>query len=271
MADATESSTPRLAFIGGGNMARSLIGGLVRRGAAPARIAVAEPNAELRQALAADYGVAVHADGASAAADAEVVVLAVKPQVMRLVCETLRPVVQQSRPLLISIAAGIRMDQLDSWCGGNVAVVRSMPNTPALIGAGASGLCANARVTAEQRRSAEAVLGAAGLTVWIEAEEQMDIVTALSARAGVFLPAGRGARRRRGRSGPAARIRAPARDTDRARRRPHAGRGRRSAGEAARTRDVARRHDPGGDRAFPGPRPARDRRRRSRRGDAARA
>ncbi|WP_386070750.1 pyrroline-5-carboxylate reductase [Tahibacter sp. UC22_41] len=180
MADATESSTPRLAFIGGGNMARSLIGGLVRRGAAPARIAVAEPNAELRQALAADYGVAVHADGASAAADAEVVVLAVKPQVMRLVCETLRPVVQQSRPLLISIAAGIRMDQLDSWCGGNVAVVRSMPNTPALIGAGASGLCANARVTAEQRRSAEAVLGAAGLTVWIEAEEQMDIVTALS-------------------------------------------------------------------------------------------
>ena len=180
MADATESSTPRLAFIGGGNMARSLIGGLVRRGAAPARIAVAEPNAELRQALAADYGVAVHADGASAAADAEVVVLAVKPQVMRLVCEALRPVVQQSRPLLISIAAGIRMDQLDTWCGGVVAVVRSMPNTPALIGAGASGLCANARVTAEQRRSAEAVLGAAGLTVWIEAEEQMDIVTALS-------------------------------------------------------------------------------------------
>ena len=180
MADATESSTPRLAFVGGGNMARSLIGGLVRRGAAPARIAVAEPNAELREALAADYGVSVHADGASAAAGAEVIVLAVKPQVMRPVCEALRPVVQQTRPLLISIAAGIRMDQLDTWCGGDVAVVRSMPNTPALIGAGASGLCANARVTPEQRLRAEAVLGAAGLTVWIEAEAQMDVVTALS-------------------------------------------------------------------------------------------
>ncbi|WP_257388418.1 pyrroline-5-carboxylate reductase [Tahibacter caeni] len=180
MSDATESPTPRLAFVGGGNMARSLIGGLVRRGAAAARIAVAEPNAELREALAADFGVAVHADGAGAAADAEVIVLAVKPQVMRPVCEALRTVVQQTRPLLISIAAGIRLDQLDTWCGGGVAVVRSMPNTPALIGAGASGLCANARVTTEQRRRAEAVLGAAGLTVWIEAEEQMDVVTALS-------------------------------------------------------------------------------------------
>lgn len=180
MADATDSSLPRLAFVGGGNMARSLIGGLVRRGAAPGRIAVAEPNAELRERLAADYGVAVQADGAGAAADAEIIVLAVKPQVMRLVCEALRPIVQQTRPLLISIAAGIRLDQLDAWCGGGLAVVRSMPNTPALIGAGASGLCANARVTPEQRRSAEAVLGAAGLTTWIDAEEHMDIVTALS-------------------------------------------------------------------------------------------
>lgn len=178
----TEASMtfPRVAFIGGGNMARSLIGGLVRQGAPPERIAVAEPNDGLRAALARDFDVAVHTDGSAAAEAAEVIVLAVKPQVMRPVCESLRTVVQRNGALIVSIAAGIRMDQLDAWCGGNVAIVRSMPNTPALIGAGASGLCANARTTAAQRRGAETVLGAAGLTVWIDAESQMDIVTALS-------------------------------------------------------------------------------------------
>lgn len=180
MPDAPDTRTPRIAFVGGGNMARSLIGGLVRQGAATERIAVAEPNTGLRTALAADFGVAVHADGAAAASDAEVIVLAVKPQVMRPVCDALRPAVQKNRPLLISIAAGIRLDQLDAWCGGGVAVVRSMPNTPALIGAGASGLCANERVNETQRRAAETVLGAAGVTVWIADERNMDVVTALS-------------------------------------------------------------------------------------------
>lgn len=180
MSDAPDTRTPRIAFVGGGNMARSLIGGLVRQGTAPGRIAVAEPNAALRSALAADFGIAVHADGAAAASDAEVILLAVKPQVMRPVCEALRPAVQANRPLLISIAAGIRLDQLDAWCGGGVAVVRCMPNTPALIGAGASGLCANERVSETQRRAAETVLGAAGVTVWIDDERNMDVVTALS-------------------------------------------------------------------------------------------
>ncbi|MCQ4165220.1 pyrroline-5-carboxylate reductase [Tahibacter harae] len=180
MHDPTSSSSARIAFVGGGNMARSLIGGLVRQGHDAAAIRVAEPNADLRQALARDFGVAVFEHGRDAAAGAEAVLLAVKPQVMRPVCESLREVLQADRPLLISIAAGIRMDQLDAWCGGGVAVVRSMPNTPALIGAGASGLCANGRVDAAQRARAEQILGAAGLTVWIEAEEQMDIVTAIS-------------------------------------------------------------------------------------------
>ncbi|MBL8299779.1 MAG: pyrroline-5-carboxylate reductase [Rhodanobacteraceae bacterium] len=180
MSEAPLTSLPRVAFVGGGNMARSLIGGLVRQGTAPDHITVAEPNAELRAALVRDFGVTAHADGVTAAAGADVVVLAVKPQVMRAVCESLRPVMQGGHVLLLSIAAGIRMEQLDHWCGGNLAVVRSMPNTPALIGAGASGLCANARATAEQRRAAQTILAAAGVVVWIDDEAQMDIVTALS-------------------------------------------------------------------------------------------
>lgn len=170
----------RIAFVGGGNMARSLIGGLVRQGVPAGQIAVAEPNAELRAALARDFGVAVHDNGAAAATDAQVILLAVKPQVMKPVCESLQPAVRANAPLLISIAAGIRLDQLQRWCGGEAAVVRSMPNTPALVGAGATGLCANSRVNALQRQQAETILGAAGLAVWIDDEANMDVVTALS-------------------------------------------------------------------------------------------
>jgi pyrroline-5-carboxylate reductase len=170
----------RIAFIGGGNMARSLIGGLIRNGAPPSSIVVAEPNAELRAALAEDFSVATHADNADAARSADVIVLAVKPQVMKTVCAGLREVAQAHRPLIISIAAGIRIDQLDAWLGGNVAVVRCMPNTPALIGAGAAGLCANAACTAAQRDTAQSILSAAGLAVWIDDEARMDTVTALS-------------------------------------------------------------------------------------------
>ncbi|UXI69349.1 pyrroline-5-carboxylate reductase [Tahibacter amnicola] len=174
------SNSPRVAFVGGGNMARSLIGGLVRTGAPTDTITVAEPNDALRQALAADFGVATFADNVAACAQAEVIVLAVKPQVMRPVCEGLCGIVQKNRPLLLSIAAGIRIDQLSGWAGGGAAVVRSMPNTPALIGAGATGLCANAETSAEQRAIATTILGATGLTVWIDNENQMDVVTALS-------------------------------------------------------------------------------------------
>jgi pyrroline-5-carboxylate reductase len=177
---ADRTTSFRIAFIGGGNMARSLIGGLVRTGIDAADIAVAEPNAQLRDALARDFGVQVHGDNVAAARGAQVVLLAVKPQVMPQVCTGLATSVQRDSPLVISIAAGIRVDQLDGWLGGSVALVRSMPNTPALIGAGASGLFANAAVDASQRELAERVLGAAGLTVWIDEEDQMDVVTALS-------------------------------------------------------------------------------------------
>lgn len=169
-----------LAFIGGGNMARSLIGGLIRNGTPADAISVAEPNTDLCAALAQDFSVATHAGNADAARDADVLVLAVKPQVMKTVCAGLHDVAQARKPLIISIAAGIRIVQLDAWLGGNLPIVRCMPNTPALIGAGAAGLCANAACTPAQRELAQSILSAAGLAVWITDETQMDTVTALS-------------------------------------------------------------------------------------------
>jgi len=170
----------RIAFIGGGNMARSLVGGLIGNGVAPQRLDVAEPNAGLGAALARDFHVAVHTINEDAAHAADVLVLAVKPQVMKTVCTGLTAIVQARQPLVISIAAGIRIDQLEHWLGGTVALVRCMPNTPALIGAGATGLCANAEVDSNRRALAQTILGAAGLSLWIDDEAMMDTVTALS-------------------------------------------------------------------------------------------
>lgn len=170
----------RIAFIGGGNMARCLIGGLLARGADAAQLTVSEPMAELRSTLAHDFGIAVHDDNASAVRDAEVWVLAVKPQVLRAVCEALADAAQATRPVVVSIAAGITTAQLDRWLGGGQAIVRAMPNTPALLGASASGLFATAAVTDRQRQRAEALLQAVGMTVWIPDEAAMDAVTALS-------------------------------------------------------------------------------------------
>jgi pyrroline-5-carboxylate reductase len=174
------SEQVRIAFVGGGNMARSLIGALVRGGTPSQAISVAEPNAELRALLARDFGVAVHETALAAAGGAGVIVLAVKPQVMKAVCAELAAGVAPARPLVISIAAGIRTTQLADWLGGELPIVRSMPNTPALIGAGATGMIANDATSAAQREQAQAILGAAGTTVWIDDEDLMDTVTALS-------------------------------------------------------------------------------------------
>ena len=169
-----------IAFVGGGNMARSLIGGLVARGTPAARIRVAEPLEALRASLAREFDVATFVGNADAVAGAGTWVLAVKPQVMRAVCEALAPLAQVQRPLVVSIAAGITSAQLARWLGGGIAVVRTMPNTPALLGAGVTGLHANAAVDAQGRAAAEALLSAAGRTVWIEEEARMDAVTAVS-------------------------------------------------------------------------------------------
>ncbi|HZX72401.1 MAG TPA: pyrroline-5-carboxylate reductase [Rhodanobacter sp.] len=175
----------RVAFIGGGNMARSLIGGLLKTGVAPANVSVAEPRAEGRQALGRDFGVACYADNKLAVAEAEVIVLAVKPQVMPAIHGELQDTLQRNRPLLISIAAGVRLDQLERWFG-SLPIVRCMPNTPALIGSGATGLCANSRVSPAQKAQAQHILDAAGLTRWIDDEALMDTVTAISGSAPAY-------------------------------------------------------------------------------------
>jgi pyrroline-5-carboxylate reductase len=169
----------RITLIGGGNMARGLIGGLLGRGVPPSHITVAEPAAQARAALNRDYGVRVTDDNLSASANAQVVVLAVKPQQMAAVARALAPALVH-RPLVISVAAGIRAADLSRWLGAGVPVVRAMPNRPALTGAGATGLYADAGVAAVQRERAARVLEATGLCAWVDSEAGLDTVTALS-------------------------------------------------------------------------------------------
>src|SRR6201996_1397575 len=170
----------RIAFIGGGNMARSLIGGLLKTGIASSAISVAEPRADARQELGREFGVACFAENRLAAADADVLLLAVKPQIMPSLHAELRDSLQRHRPLLISIAAGVRVDQLERWFGHGLPLVRCMAHPPALIGAGATGLYANTRVTPPQRAQAQHMLDAVGQTRWIDDERLMDTVTAVS-------------------------------------------------------------------------------------------
>jgi pyrroline-5-carboxylate reductase len=185
-ASASPSHSPVLAFIGGGNMARSLIGGLIARGADPARLRVAEPVPALREALARDFGVPVFDSGEQAVQGAQVWLLAVKPQVMREVCASLAAQARAQAPLAISIAAGITAGQLDRWLGGGAAVVRAMPNTPALLGAGITGLYANDAARPRFDQAAE-LLSAVGPTVRINDEAQMDAVTAVSGSGPAYL------------------------------------------------------------------------------------
>jgi pyrroline-5-carboxylate reductase len=170
----------RLAFIGGGNMAAALIGGLTKKGLAPDRIIVADPSREQLDRLIRDYGIAAAADNVSAVDGAEVVILAVKPQLLRTVAHGLKDRLDQSKPLVISIAAGIPHAALTRWFGPQVPVVRTMPNRPALNGFGATGLFAPLTVGAAHRALAEAIMAAVSATVWVEHESQMDTVTALS-------------------------------------------------------------------------------------------
>jgi pyrroline-5-carboxylate reductase len=161
-------------------MARSLIGGLLKTGIASSAISVAEPRADARQELGREFGVACFAENRLAAAEADVLLLAVKPQIMPSLHAELRDTLQRHRPLLISIAAGVRVDQLERWFGHGLPIVRCMPNTPALIGAGATGLYANHRVSPAQRAQAQHMLDAVGQTRWIDDERLMDTVTAVS-------------------------------------------------------------------------------------------
>jgi pyrroline-5-carboxylate reductase len=171
-------SDTRIAFIGAGNMAASLIGGLRAQGVPAAAIRASDPGAERRALIAAEHGIELFADNAEAAAGADVVVLAVKPQVMKAVCQALA-IHLRPEQLIVSIAAGITCASLEAWLGER-PVVRCMPNTPALLRQGVSGLFANPRVSAAQRQQAEQLLGAVGLALWLDEERLIDAVTAVS-------------------------------------------------------------------------------------------
>jgi pyrroline-5-carboxylate reductase len=170
----------RLAFIGGGNMAAALISGLTKRGLPATRIVVADPGRPQLDALVRDFGVSAADDNVGAVTDAEVVVLAVKPQQMRAVAHELAPQLAVTKPLVVSIAAGIPHAALARWFGPQIPVVRTMPNRPAFNGFGATGLYAPAGVGAAYRALAESIMAAVSATVWVEHESQMDTVTALS-------------------------------------------------------------------------------------------
>ena len=180
MSTQSPAPPPVIAFIGGGNMARSLIGGLVARGTDPARIRVANPGADKREALRRDFGVTVFARAREAVDGAGVWVFAVKPQVIRGVCRELGGIAGREGPLVMSVAAGITCFQMEGWLGGDTAIVRGMPNTPALLGAGVTGLHANRWVSPAQRDLAGELLSSVGEVVWIDDEDLMDAVTAVS-------------------------------------------------------------------------------------------
>jgi pyrroline-5-carboxylate reductase len=169
-----------IGFIGAGNMARSLAGGLLNNAWSRDKLILSDPSPEQRAAVSDILGLTVLEDNAQVAARADVLVLAVKPQVLRATALALAATVQAKKPLVVSIAAGIRADDIQRWLGGNLAVVRVMPNTPALVGAGASGLFANSLTSDEQRDEAESILRAVGTTAWLQDETLMDVVTAVS-------------------------------------------------------------------------------------------
>lgn len=169
-----------ICFIGAGNMASSIIGGLIASGHEASAITACDINTDQLTRLQNEFGIRTSSDNFSVAQSSEVVMLAVKPQVMGAVCEPLAGLPNSSEQLFVSIAAGIPATAIDAWLGGNRAIVRCMPNTPAMLQLGASGLAANERVSVTQRNSAERILQAVGIAIWVEREADLDAVTAIS-------------------------------------------------------------------------------------------
>lgn len=170
----------KITFIGGGNMATALIAGLVGKLAAGPDIHVVDPSEDALARLNAKYGVSTAPSISARVAQSEVLVLAVKPQQMREVAAALRGQLAQAQPLVLTIAAGIRVADLSRWLGGYGAIVRAMPNTPALIGKGITGMVAMPGVSEAQKSAADSIMRAVGTTVWLDDESQIDPVTAVS-------------------------------------------------------------------------------------------
>lgn len=170
----------RIAFIGGGNMAASLVGGLLTRGFKPDKITVTDISPERLQWLSTQYGVSVTESNPDAARQANVILLAVKPQQMAEAAREIAPAIEGREVLVVSIAAGIPVRKLHEWLGRQTPVVRCMPNTPAMVQSGATGLYAGPEVDEPRRAFTQELLGAVGIALWLETEEQLDAVTAVS-------------------------------------------------------------------------------------------
>jgi len=170
----------KITFIGAGNMASSLAGGMIAKGIDPINITLSDINEQQLQQVRRQLQVNTTRDNINACQKADVVVLAVKPQVMGEVLAPLQELFNQRKPLVLSIAAGITLAQLEGWLGASTPIVRCMPNTPALVETGATGLFANAHVSDLQRDQARSVMAAVGLALWVDNEDQIDAVTALS-------------------------------------------------------------------------------------------
>ncbi|MAY38129.1 MULTISPECIES: pyrroline-5-carboxylate reductase [Spongiibacter] len=173
-------STATIGFIGGGNMAASIIGGLLTSGVDARQLRAGDPSQESLDRLASLGPITTSQDNLDIIPGCDVLVMAVKPQLMKVVCAGIADTVQASKPLIISIAAGVTSDSLNHWLGGNLAIVRCMPNTPALLRCGATGLFANTAVSEIQRQQAQQILDAVGLALWVEQESELDAVTAVS-------------------------------------------------------------------------------------------
>jgi len=173
-------SQTRIAFIGAGNMASALISGLIADGTAKDLIIASDPNTDQRSHLHDSYGICTVDNNAEAISDADVVVLAVKPQLLQQVCNELSSHLKDKHCLIVSIAAGIRCSTMSKWLNSDLPIVRCMPNTPAMLQVGATGLYATDNVSNEQRDQAERILRAVGITLWVNEEADIDSVTAVS-------------------------------------------------------------------------------------------
>lgn len=176
----TLSTSPTISFIGAGNMASAIIGGMLENGYDAGKIWVSAPDDGHLQSIRKKFGISVTTDNRHCAQQADMVIIAVKPQVMRSVCLDIAPVVQNTRPLMVSIAAGLAAANLDEWLGGGMPMVRVMPNTPSLVGRGAAGLYANDQVKDRQKTMVESVFSSIGSALWVDDESMLHAVTALS-------------------------------------------------------------------------------------------
>ena len=171
----------KVAYVGGGNMARALAGGMLAAGYKPQHVLISEPLAEHRDSLAEELpGAVILEHNEDAVRKAECIVLAVKPQILCEVCKPLASLAQQKKPLVISIAAGVRASDIETWLGGELPVVRVMPNQPALLRLGISGLYANEHTSKQQLRAATNIISTTGPVVRVNSEEDIDTVTAVS-------------------------------------------------------------------------------------------